>query len=1327
MGNWQLKAPALRALAFALVCMGLLALLAMPGVDAQGKDPGADPTDLSTEIEGLQGAVAGPKPRRRYPRLDSTLNGLVEEYDVGRVSTRSAASQAPVHRGSSVAVTVYLNANVAGVRSFLKSNGGDPRNVGEDYIEAYVPVILLGRLSEQPGVLRVEAIVGPQPAGVLPRPLGQNPTPTTVPCLTALGVLSDSMTKTETRTGGWDGTCSSDQRSGRHARYFSFSVEQDSSVTIDLTAPDADSDGDPDTDTYLYLLEGGRDGEAVERDDDGGTATNSQVAATLKTGAYTVEATTFVSGATGSFTLTIEVSPLNFCTASLGTLAAGNSVTRTGTWSSTCESGNRLGRSARYYSFTLSQNSSVDIDLTSSAADTYLYVLEGTHWSGDRVVHNDDRNGTNRNARIEFPLAAGDYTVEATTFRSGRTGSFTLSIAVSTLSKIEGQGVDAHGAAAWHQAGITGQGIKVGVVDVDFLGISDLLGTELPTTVHARCYTDVDTFTANISDCEEDDEDEDDVVEYHGTAVAEAVLDVAPDVTLYVSNPPSRADLRATTDWMIAQGVQVINHSVGWTWDGPGDGTSPRSNSPLKTVDAAVAGGILWVNGAGNHADDTWFKRPYRDRNSSNGLVEFSSDDAFNGVFLVAEEPVLFQLRWADTWGGATRDLDLLLIGQDLPTHADCQGLLTGLPANRGVVACSKSEQSGEAGHDPFERFTYIPPKTGVYFVAVINGNIVNLNWVQVQEFFGNVRLMEHVTEYGSTLNPPESANPGLLAVGAAPWDDVDDIESFSSRGPTPDGRIKPDLVGADRGDSVTYGPYRFPGTSQAAPHVAGLAALILQLFPTLTPARVAAYLKEQAQQRSEPRPDNRDPNNIWGYGFARLPTTLPTAPGQPTITTVTPEGGAIGVAWTAPSNDGGTALIAYDVRSIRSDHSDKADDSNWTLEEDAWTSGSGALEYTITNLSSSTQYDVQVRAVNTVTDGDWSATMTEWSLPVTVTVTTADPLVVKTTAAVLLNTATPSELQLGGNEELTFTPTTAAAVALTIERVSRDELKITTTATTTAKVNGRSDELEFGPANDLTITLPRNRYAATLDFEQSTPLELTLAITRPRPLPRQSNGGGGGSGGGGGGGGSSSRAASPPPAPPRSPIIGATSAATAKELAGDLLVLQRHDQPGVEVEVGIGWFRRDGQRIIIIGFVRDGDLGQTYAVVRREGDGQVVRRWIAPDSHLVYAVPWSTVNTQYTFPVGVILAIPLDDQYPWPNMLTRRFDGGDDRILAYDAELGQWRHVPDLGTFQALGFYWCNVTAADAGFFDRITLGPPYPPEQRTGPRGLPGVPDVG
>ena len=127
----------------------------------------------------------------------------------------------------------------------------------------------------------------------------------------------------------------------------------------------------------------------------------------------------------------------------------------------------------------------------------------------------------------------------------------------------------------------------------------------------------------------------------------------------------------------------------------------------------------------------------------------------------------------------------------------------------------------------------------------------------------------------------------------------------------------------------------------------------------------------------------------------------------------------------------------------------------------------------------------------------------------------------------------------------------------------------------------------------------------------------------------------------------SSSRVPAPPPAPTRSPLIGSTPAATAKELAGDLLVLQRHDQPGVEIEVGVGWMSQDGQRIITIGFVRDGDLGQTYAVVRREGDGQVVRRWIAPDSHLVYAVPWAAREHAVHVPGGGDLGDPAGRPVP--------------------------------------------------------------------------------
>ena len=98
----------------------------------------------------------------KYPNLGSRLDELVASVEAGDATAEQAAGGAAIHSGESVAVTIYLSGGVDVVVSFLEENGGDPRNVGEDYIEAYVPVILLGPVSEQPGVLRVREIVPPE-------------------------------------------------------------------------------------------------------------------------------------------------------------------------------------------------------------------------------------------------------------------------------------------------------------------------------------------------------------------------------------------------------------------------------------------------------------------------------------------------------------------------------------------------------------------------------------------------------------------------------------------------------------------------------------------------------------------------------------------------------------------------------------------------------------------------------------------------------------------------------------------------------------------------------------------------------------------------------------------------------------------------------------------------------------------------------------------------------------------------------------------------------------------------------------------------------------
>ncbi len=401
-------------------------------------------------------------------------------------------------------------------------------------------------------------------------------------------------------------------------------------------------------------------------------------------------------------------------------------------------------------------------------------------------------------------------------------------------STVPGNGPEVHGSPAWNQTGFRGQGIKVGVIDVGFEDIRSHMGSELPQTIRARCYrTSSDEPTDNPGDCENG--------QNHGTIVAETVMDIAPDVSLYIAVPKSQGDMRNAVDWMISEGVSVINHSVGWFFNGPGDGTSPYSWSSLNTVDRAVENGIVWVNSAGNDARITWFK-PGPSDTDGDGFLEFADGkEEITGSW-----GTNLQLRWADKWGGATRDLDLYLY------------------LNGKIVAKSTNHQEGRLGDRPHE-WVPIGDDEGYeeYKVKVVARDDDLPQWIQLVLWKGR---LDQYTENGSITNPAESTNPGMLTVGAAHWQTPNTIEYYSSRGPTPDGRVKPDLVGAACGKTALVRV--FCGTSQASPHVAGMAALVRQRFPNYTPVQVAAYLKDNAVQRV-PSPD---PNNTWGHGFAVLP-----------------------------------------------------------------------------------------------------------------------------------------------------------------------------------------------------------------------------------------------------------------------------------------------------------------------------------------------------------------------------------------------------------------------------------------------------------------------
>ena len=110
-----------------------------------------------------------------------------------------------------------------------------------------------------------------------------------------------------------------------------------------------------------------------------------------------------------------------------------------------------------------------------------------------------------------------------------------------------------------------------------------------------------------------------------------------------------------------------------------------------------------------------------------------------------------------------------------------------------------------------------------------------------------------------------------------------------------------------------------------------------------------------------------------WSESFAAATTA--EAPGAPTITGVVSGNKAVTVFWAASDDDGAAEITAYDLRYIETS-ADETVEANWTVTEDVWTSGDGGeYEYELGGLETGVGYDVEIRAVNRVGDGAWSAT----------------------------------------------------------------------------------------------------------------------------------------------------------------------------------------------------------------------------------------------------------------------------------------------------------------------------------------------------------------
>jgi hypothetical protein len=390
---------------------------------------------------------------------------------------------------------------------------------------------------------------------------------------------------------------------------------------------------------------------------------------------------------------------------------------------------------------------------------------------------------------------------------------------------VTGEGVAFTDADDWHAAGITGGGVKVAVMDLGFTGYASAQASgDLPASLITQSYCGGGIGGTTS----------------HGTAVAEIVHDMAPDAQIYLICVDQMTDISPALDYMNAQGIDVINHSVGWFNTERGDGTGPF----LTLSNKAEGYGIAWFNSAGNYALRHWSGN-FNDSNDGDGIHEFSGTDERNTFTLEGHQQVYVALKW-DEWPTSSNDFDLYLLD------------ITG-----GGVEVDWSVDTQDGTQPPTEVISYTNPTGSTRTYAVEIREFSAASTPDMDLFVLSPDDLEYAVTSRS-LND-NSTVPNIYASGAVWWFNGA-IEDFSSRGPTIDARTKPDLTGPDGVNTFTYGA--FGGSSAASPHAAGAAALLLSVYPWMTPAELRAAVLAHTHDAGVAGPDN-----LYGVGVLDLGT----------------------------------------------------------------------------------------------------------------------------------------------------------------------------------------------------------------------------------------------------------------------------------------------------------------------------------------------------------------------------------------------------------------------------------------------------------------------
>jgi hypothetical protein len=432
--------------------------------------------------------------------------------------------------------------------------------------------------------------------------------------------------------------------------------------------------------------------------------------------------------------------------------------------------------------------------------------------------------------------------------------------------------------------GVDGSGVKVGVLSDSFncLGgaSTDVTNGDLsPVTV-----------LQEISSCNGALDE--------GRAMLQIVHDVAPGASLsFASAFNGQASFATNIQALAAAGAKVIVDDVI-------DLFEPMFQDGIiaQAVDSVVAGGAAYFSAAGNYARQSYqsvfrpgdsfadgaFPSAFGAPSFLGGIAHnFNSSGGknhFQSITIPGFTTVRFSLQWDSPFfsisgsPGTQNDLDIYLL------DVSATQVLAGSAFNN-------------IGNDAVEFFGVrnngaAPFTVNLMIVKHSGADPGLIKYV----YIGSAIINEFNTQ-GSTIFGHRNA-VGAEAVGAAGYSNTlafsvfpPILESFSSSGATPilfdlagnrlatpDPRAhKPEIVAPDGVDTTFFGSDtdgtgfpNFFGTSAAAPHAAGVAALLLQAKPSLTPVQVYQRLENTAIDMGTPGFDNDS-----GFGLIQADAAL--------------------------------------------------------------------------------------------------------------------------------------------------------------------------------------------------------------------------------------------------------------------------------------------------------------------------------------------------------------------------------------------------------------------------------------------------------------------